>query len=471
MKLGRATLPAFALLASFTALSAGIDLAPCRVEGLREEVLCGSHRVFENRKSGKGRTIDLRIVVLPARESDSSADPVLFLHGGPGGAATHVAPVFAHSGLRDRRDVVLVDQRGTGGSNPLNCEAGSVQVQLETMSTFDYPHLQACRDAQNADLRHYTTSLAVEDLEDVRRAMDLGPVNLLGGSYGTRVALEYIRRYPESVRTAVLRGVAPPSFEIAARFGRDSQNALDRVLDDCAAEARCRKAFPRLRHELGVVLRRLEQTSAHVSVRDPGEGRRTEVQVTRDIFAGLVHYALYLSPTASRLPAGIHSAYEGNLVPLVEQALLFQAMIASQLSDGAFFSAVCTEDIPFLDRSEIAASRGTLLGTKMAANLERACESWPHDPAPAAFKQPVRSDVPVLLISGEADPVTPPEIGEQTARHLSDSLHVVLPETGHSDWAPGCVDDLIERFIERGTTRGLDAGCVGTIRRPAFALD
>jgi pimeloyl-ACP methyl ester carboxylesterase len=256
---------------------------------------------------------------------------------------------------------------------------------------------------------------------------------------------------------------------VAAAFAASSQQALDRVLADCDADEQCREAFPRLRDELEATAKRLGGHGEVAKIRDPFSGREVEMTVTAQIFASLVHYSLYTDAGAARLPARIHAAHEGDLAPLVEHTARFAAMTAPQFSDGALFSAVCSEDVPFYDLEQIAQdARGTLLGDAYPRGLEKACERWPTPPVPADFKEPVESDVPTLLISGAADPVTPPEVAEDAARTLSESLHVVLPEGGHSSLGGECVGNLMTRFIEAGTTRDLDTSCAARVRRPAF---
>lgn len=448
--------------------AAPLALVPCEVPGA-PAARCASLPVPEDRGEPGGRRIELNLVVLPAREPGAAGDPVVFLHGGPGGAATDLAPLLWGSPWRDRHDIVLVDQRGTGRSAPQDCDAGSLAGMLEELTTFDVKNAARCRRRLEADPAMYTTVAAVEDLEAVRAALGGPRFHLIGGSYGTRVALEYLRRHPEAIRTATLQGVAPPSLSIPETFATDSMRALEHVLDDCAAERRCGEAYPRLRERLDGVVRRLEERPD--SARARVDGKTIHVEVTRELFAASLHYALYRAATAARIPYWIDRADRGRYDDLVESTARFVAALAPQLSMGLFLSVTCAEDVPFYDPERVAAaSRHTLLRGTFAVTLAGTCRSWPVPPAPAAFKEPVRSPVPVLLISGEADPVTPPRLAEEAARHLEHSVHLVLPEMGHSDLAPGCVTDLIEQFLRTATLEGLPVGCVSSLHRPPFQL-
>jgi pimeloyl-ACP methyl ester carboxylesterase len=471
-------LPATALLAAALLLPAPaclgdetpgtLRLESCRIPG-GGTAHCAVFPVPEDRRVQGGRTLDLNLVVLPARRRSKQPDPIFFLHGGPGSGAAGLAGLFRSSPWREDRDIVLLDQRGTGQSAPLDCPIQTVEDIVAEMATFRIPGVEECRRRQTADLSRFTTSIAVEDLEALRKALGVPQVNLIGGSYGTRVALEYVRRYPDSVRTATLRGVAPPSFSLPSEFDGDSLQALEHVLADCKEDARCRQAFPDIRRELDQVVRRLEQEPGSARIRIEGETHT--VQVTRDLFVASLHYTLYLAGSASQIPLFIHQAHGEDYDALVGSSVRFSMALMPQLSMGAFLSVACAEDAPFYDAGEVVAgARETLLRGRFSLGLQEACKHWPVDPVPAEFKQPVRSAVPVLLLSGEADPVTPARVAEKAAQHLAGSLHVVLPEMGHSDLTPGCVDDLVGRFLAGGTVEGLDVSCARSLRRPAFEL-
>jgi pimeloyl-ACP methyl ester carboxylesterase len=278
-----------------------------------------------------------------------------------------------------------------------------------------------------------------------------------------------MRRHPESIRAVVLRGVAPPPYSIGEDFDHDSLRALNLVFDDCVADEKCVAAFPRLRAELDETLKRLESEPGTARVRDPfGEGT-VSVPVTRELFAASVHYALYLKQTAARLPAMIHRAHAGDFDDLVGNVVTLSVALAPQMSTGAFLSVACAEDAPFVDADAVAReARNTLLQGMFSVNLARMCEHWDVPAVPAEFKQHVRSEAPVLLISGDADPVTPPRWAEEALRHLPNGKHVVLPETGHGDLAPGCVAGLVARLFETASTADLDVECASRVGRPGF---
>ena len=447
-----------------------IQLSDCAPPGVPGGARCGTLSVFEDRAANAGRKISINVLVLPAKSEGAHPDPLFFLHGGPGGAATAMAPLFAHSPVRETRDIVLVDQRGTGASNPLNCPREPFAQSLKAIASFVID-AEACLKQLDGDPRHYLTWAAMRDLDDVRAALGYETINLLGGSYGTRAALEYMRRFPERTRTAVLRGVAGTSFDLPLGFARSSQAALDDALGDCEADSACSKAYPGVRKQLQQVLRKLDTEPIEVGLEEPGSGKKTTLTVDREMFALAVHYSLYNALTAGRVPSFIDQADEGEARPMIDSVLAFVAAVAPQLSDGMFLSVVCSEDVPFYT-PEAAARRaeGTLIGDVMARRLKASCSQWPKGTLPEDYRDPVRSDVPVLLISGEADPVTPPWEADRVARHLSRSLHIVLDGTGHSQLAPGCVGGLMQSFLDSGELTGLDISCAREIVRPPFAV-
>lgn len=460
-----------------SANSTRLTLVPCRLDGLDEEVRCGTYEVYEDRNARKGRKIALRLAVLPALNPQPAPDPLFFLAGGPGQAATEsaefVAKVFAK--VRRDRDIVLVDQRGTGGSNPLNCELpGNEQDQQGYLSEFlPVNAVQAClqRLESRANLAFYTTPLAMDDLDEVRAALGYENINLYGTSYGTRAALVYMRRYPGRVRSAILKGVLPTNFKMPLYYSRGAQQALNRLFDDCAADKACRAAFPQLRREFQAVLERLERQPATAEIRHPKTGNPVKLTLARDVFVETLRNMLYSPSSASQIPLLIHQAFENDFAPFVTQSIKINRALR-EISLGAFLCVTCSEDVPLIEQKEIVQEvQGNFLGDYRIEQQVQACKNWPRGWLPEGYSRPVRSNVPVLLISGLLDPATPPRWGEEAARYLPNSLHVVIRNGSHSySGLSPCVDNLMAEFISKGSVKGLDTSCVERIERPPYAL-
>jgi pimeloyl-ACP methyl ester carboxylesterase len=464
-------LAALALLLS--AQAPQLTLEPCQVSGLEGAARCGRLLVRENRKARSGRRIPLEIVVVPANGPERRADPVVVISGGPGQSAVRdVARVSEElKAQRAHRDLVFVDQRGTGGSNALRCVPfGEADWRLY-FGTLEPGHVRDCRQrlSKQADLSRYTTDEAVEDLEEVRRALGFDRVNLDAGSYGTRVAFVYMQRYPARVRTAVLKGLNAPSLRIPLPFARAGQDALERLFADCAADAGCAGAFPRLREEFGAVLARLERAPAKLTITNPATGQPLTVEIGRAAFASRVHLLLFSSRLAARLPLLVHQAHEGDWVGFAELAAAFGKAIVDQIDFGMQLSVLCAEDLPFIGEAELdRETRGTFLGPERVRSAKRNCREWPRGRPAPEVRQPVRSDVPTLLVSGAFDPATPPRFAEEAAAGLRRSRHVVF-QGSHID-GQACTSAMAAAFVEAGSPEGLDTSCVSQVRRPPFEL-
>ena len=461
--------------------SKSISLEPCEVngvsEGTKEKVLCGRYEVFEDRVAKAGRKISLKIVVFPATGSDKLGDPFWYLPGGPGSSATEDAPYIAnqYQKLRERRDIVFVDQRGTGESNPLNCELfNSADPQSYFGYYFPLEDVRRCRTKleQNANLKLYTTSIAMDDFDDVRAGLGVDQVNLIGGSYGTRAVQVYLRAHENHVRTVVLHGVSPTNQFMPRDFPQHTERALNGVIDECLADEKCRSAFPELRAEVKKVLDTLMKGPVEVEVkRQQGSSK---VKLSRDLAGEAVRYMLYQPGAASRIPLLIHEAANGNFGPLADAALFYRMNIVGTGSNGMYFSVTCAEDLPMIKPGEGEKnSANTFLGDYRLTQQRAACALWVRGSIPSNYSEPTRSKVPALIMTGEWDPVTPPAYGDTAAKYLPNSLHVIVPHGGHGFGGldgTECLDDLIVKFVTAGTTSGLDTSCVKNIKRRGFVL-
>lgn len=456
---------------------ATLTLAECDVPGVQGKGRCGTYEVFENRATRQGRKISLKVVVLPATGAERAPDPFFYLEGGPGVSAVDSAGYIAQefAALRERRDLVFLDQRGTGGSNPLVCPMYDPADPQSALREFFPPDsVRRCRPAleAKADLTLYTTNSAADDLDDVRAALGYERINLFGASYGTRAALVYLKRHPRSVRSLLLQGVAPTHRFMPLDFPQSAQRALDGVLGECERDAACRAAFPRIRAEAREVFEKLKKAPVEVEIKLPQTGATARVKLSRNLAAEAVRYMLYNSGVAPRVPLIIHRAAAGDFAPLASAALNYRRNLVDADSNGLYLSITCAEDLPFIKPGEGERTDDTFIGHYRLTEQRAACALWPRAPVPPDYSQPTRSDAPVLIFTGQWDPVTPPSQGDEVARHLPQSLHVVVPQGGHGFGGlqgRECLRRLMVEFVERGTTKGLDTACVTGIKRQAFA--
>lgn len=451
----------------------GVTLVPCFVEGVRAPARCGKVRVFEDRAAKKGRTIDLQVVVIPALASPAAEDPVFFLAGGPGQSATQIAgfSLAEADRLHERRDFVFVDQRGTGASGGLYCDALPPDAPLADRydSGFDEQSIDLCLAGLDADLTKYTTSVAVDDLDDVRAALGYGQINLWGTSYGTRVALAYLRAHGARARSVVLDSVAPMSLYLQVSAAKDAQRALDRLLADCAAEPACGAAFPDLGGRLRAFLDRLENEPIRATLTHPVSGAREDVTLDRQHFLGALRGLLYTPDLSALLPLALDRAIKGDLSAFLALATELQDGFDRSMATGMFLSVVCSEDVPFYRREDVVReSAATLFGAKDALEMMDGCARWPRADVPRSFRDPVESDVPVLLLSGDLDPVTPPSWAEDAKKTLRRSASVVFTGTAHTAATSACARRIAARFVDSGSERDLDTACASKIARPPF---
>jgi pimeloyl-ACP methyl ester carboxylesterase len=449
-------------------------LTPCKVEGVTEQVLCGSYSVWENRATRTGRKIDLAIVVLPALGPAVAPDPFVELAGGPGGSVTDGASDWAEwRELRAHRDIVLIDQRGTGRSHRLDCMHPKDPKDIQ--GYFDPPlplaDVKRCRAELDpvADLSQYASSVAADDLDEVRAWLGYDKIDLDGGSYGTRAAQVYTRQHGDHVRTATLIGLVGMDQHTPLYHARDGKRALDMVVAACAKDSECARQYPELASEHEAVLAALDRAPAHAII----EG--TPVTISRGAFAEDMRFALYGAGVASMVPYVIDRAARGDFDPFARMALLFETHLRSGLAYGMFLSVTCTEDVPFITPAEIGpAIAGTYLGDYRLAMQLAACKEWPRGRIAANFSDHLRSTVPMLIVSGAYDPVTPPSWAEAALPSLPRARHLLIPTAHHGDEGLShreCLRGIIAAFIDRGTADGLDTSCIETMQPPPFVTN
>jgi len=451
-----------------------LTLHPCRPRGVSEDVRCGALEVPEDRASPRGRQISLHVAVVPALSGTPKPDPVFVLAGGPGqGAAELIGAVLPMLRKVHRtRDLVFVDQRGTGKSSPLACDdPPDAGLAARFAPGVDVANLKTCLaryQAKGIDVRQYLTPQAMDDLDAVRAALGYDQIDLWGVSYGTRAALVYMRRHPKHVRAAVLDSVAPNTESLVLTASEDADRAFELIFDACAKSASCDAAYPRLRTQFTALLDALAAHPAQVRVADPVTGAPVSFTLGRDAFVNNLHGLLYVPEISALLPLIIHRAAQGDYGPFVAQA----AGTSGEFGDlawGMFLSVVCAEDAPVATPQAIAAHTDhTLMGAAFADDLVRSCAVWPRGALPPGYHHLVRSSAPTLLLSGELDPVTPPARAAEIMPGLTHSLQLTVPGVGHGVTQQGCVPDLVAQFIDTARVSGLDGGCAQTLRRPPF---
>ena len=481
-----------ALVGASAAVAAPGPAQPCRLEGLPQAARCGVVKRPLDPAQPQGVLIDVHYAVVPALARHKADDAVFFFAGGPGQSAIDLAgPLAARYGrLNQRRDLVFIDQRGTGLSAPLKCADDDERAALLPLAeraneARRLPRLRACRLALQAlpygDLRFFTTELASGDVNAVRHALGVPRLNAIGASYGTRAVLDYQRQFPARVRRAVLDGVAPPDMRLADSAAHDNQAALDALLAACAAEPACAGRHPQLRAQWAALLASLPRT---VQLPHPVSGRIETFRLQRDTLLSLVRAPLYAPQLASALPVAIDEAHAGRWAPLAALAQALGGSNAGGLFSGMHFSVVCAEDLgpgaPPLAAADAGAAKTAAktaaqtpandFGNSFARLYREVCADWPRGAVSPAFYTLPPATAPVWLLSGGLDPVTPPRHAARVAHALGPlARHTVVDKAGHGVTALGCVRDAVMRFITTADAveaLALDAGCAAKVPRP-----
>ncbi len=452
--------------------AARVTLGPC--EPSFGDARCGVLRVPEDPSAPGGRTLEIGFAVLPSTAREPELDPVFLLAGGPGQGAASLAPMIGHKfkAILAHRDMVFVDLRGTGRSNPLICAIEDPRDLSELLGAeFHVEKLDGCLADYEVDTAAFTTPRAMDDVDAIREALGYEQINLFGISYGTRAALVYMRRHGDRVRSAVLDGVAPLDVALSMEMPRNSEAALGAVLDDCRAQPSCDAAFPDLERKLDEVLRDLDAGRVLREVTHPRTGELLRIDVAPAGFLGALRLALYSGESAALLPLVIDRAHGGDFNP-VAALLLRAAGMSETMSAGLYFSVSCAEDLYGNSEAERAKAEAGLrfFDSEYLERLGEACARWPHASMPAEYWAPVVSDVPTLLLSGRYDPATPPAMGERVAARLSHGRHVIAEGASHGVWHQGCALELAAELFATADPDKLDPSCLEAVGRPPLFL-
>lgn len=466
----------FALIAPTALANRFPDLTPCELSAAAGQVTvsarCGHLQVPENPDDLAGRSLSLPFAVIPARGRPVLPDPVVFLAGGPGQSALETAP-FLRAALHDlnrNRDLLFLDQRGTGGANPLHCRAAEEEDPWRiTEPAAMLALLDRCRADWDADLRFYTTSDGARDLEALRRHLGYDQLNLIGGSYGTRMAQVYLRNHPERVRSVILDGVAPTRLALGAEHGQALDQSLMALFDRCQADAACAQAFPDVHGAFSTLKERYSdwQEGPEVTLLLPRSGESISVPFTRSVLAGALRFLAYSPSTQMLLPLLVHeAAHSGDPSRLASQAIMVTESLQDSIAVGLNFAVGCAEDWPVWP--PVGAAADTLLGHSLDELYALVCEQWPAGARPDDFHTPFDSDVPILLLSGEFDPVTPPSYGDEAAAQFSNSRHLIAPGRGHIVLPLPCISRISTQFVDTLDLDALDTDCLEALGPEPF---
>ena len=459
------TIVAVVLVLSQSATSSDSPLGLCQNDTFGPDALCGTMAVLEDPSDPDGRMIDLNIVVLPATGAETR-EPLFLLAGGPGQGATELVELALgpFTPVRETRDMVLVDQRGTGKSNKIDCPVDASETPQDVFGNLFAPdHVRKCLTEirQHADPTLYTTNHVVDDLDAVREKLGYDKALLWGGSGGTRTALVWMRRHPESITGALLDGLVPTDFRAPSTMARGCQDTLEKVFAECREQASCHAAFPELEAEFKQLMELFDDGPVGTFIVNP-QGEQVPVEMYRGDFVYAVRGIIYRSRSLAKLPSLIHqAATSGDIQPFAQMFWQRQVGLRPYVAMGVHFGVYCSEDLPFITDDEVAEfTDDTFVGRYLYDQYSGACKAWEATAVDKTFLDPVQSDVPVLVISGYYDPSTPASMGDAVAAHLPNSRHIVARNESHGAEF-GCARSAAVQFLTTGALKDLGPVCEG----------
>lgn len=424
-----------------------------------------------------GKQLSLFVAKFAALQPDPELDAFTVIQGGPGASSIdlfiQLSPVLQK--IRKDRDVLVIDQRGTGRSHSLSCPEADQDEFAASLDPEQIKQLtQQCLDQLDGHGGMYTTSIAVQDLEALRESAGYPQLTLYGVSYGTRVAQHYLRRFPDKVRAVVLDGVVDLRANLAgAEIALRSQQALDRMLQGCAESLPCTEQFGDLAAKFENLRARLKDVPVEVEFRHPLTGQTLLRPFGEAHLLGVLRLMLYNVDQTAMLPIFIATAHAGDYTAIMGYSEMLNESFAKSFATGMNNSVICAEDAPFVTEQDLLGIEQTYFGSVMADSIQGICSIWPRGPMDDDFRQRFSSDRPVLLLSGETDPITPPANGETTSAMLENSKHVVVPAHGHGVIGVGCVPHLVAEFVATASFagEGFNTACVERERATPFFTD
>ena len=454
------TAAAVAVVIAAPAAEAQMRSSVCHVADFETPVRCVEVDVPLDYAAPAGPGITLTAAIVPATTARPAADPLFVFAGGPGQAATGYGAWLetAFGPVRRTRDVVLLDFRGTGRSGALDCAAPDFLAP--DYATAAPRAVRECAREHGAGVVFYTHREVVEDIERVRTALGLDEINLWGGSFGTRIAQHYVRKYGAHVRSVVLDGATPVSASIFASAPHSAEEALQRLFLDCAADTACAHAFPTLPADFAALLARAETDTLTAELRRPDTGRLTRVALDRDGVVNLVRGALYMELTRSLLPLAITEAARGRLEPLVALGATTGEWSTQTMALGFTLEIVCSEDVARSAQDDPANLSAGFVRDAYYRGFVVFCAEWPSVAVPAEMFEPIAASIPALVISGEADPVTPPALGDTVLAQFTPRVHAIVPGGYHTNSSNPCVAGIMADFLADPLRGGRDHDCL-----------
>jgi len=446
------------------ASGATLEMVPCFIAGLKERVSCGSIDLPLDYGTPEGVKIPIHVTVVPAISSTPEQDPFVIFAGGPGQAAGDYGGFVnqAFNEIQKKRDIILIDQRGTGKSYGMRCSSG----ELEDALIDPKEAAELCRADYDIDVRHFTLENVIRDTNEIRQRLGYNHLNLWGGSYGTKSVSLYLKRYPEQVRSIIVDGVLPPDQSLFLSAPASAERALGKLVADCKAQPSCAAAFPDFKKQVNDLVEQAASGDMAFKGIDPISGKYLELDLDFEIIVESIRSVMYGAEGTTVLPYVVNEAHGGNLTPLLA-SLMNGTAAADSMYMGATLSLLCGEDVANVTAGDAAsAGEGSFARDSYYRIWSSSCEGWDYmRPSTSDFFSPATGDVPALILSGDLDPVTPPPLGERWLKGFPNGRHIIVAGTGHNTSHVGCMPELLGEFIENLDANALDISCLNYLKR------
>jgi len=450
--------------ASIAKAQAELEMAPCFIAGLKERISCGTVELPLDYANPDGTRVPVHVALVPAVAATPEADPLLIFAGGPGQAAGDYGGFvnLAFYEIQKKRDIILIDQRGTGRSYGMKCEYGDLEDALLDRKLL----AEMCRANYGIDVRHFTLENVIRDTDEIRQMLGYDTLNLWGGSYGTKSVSLYLKRYPEHVRSIIVDGVLPPDQSLFLSAPSSAERALTKLVADCNAQASCAAAFPDFKNQVDDLVERAVQGDMAFKGIDPVSGKFLDIELDFEIVVESIRSVMYGADGTTLLPYVVNEAHSGNLAPMLA-SLLGSSAIADSMYMGATFSLLCGEDVASINADAAAmAGEGSFARDSYFRIWQQSCEGWDYmRPTTTDFFSPAAGDVPALILSGDLDPVTPPPLGEHWLKGFPNGRHIIVEGTGHNTSHVGCMPQLLAEFVDTLDAKALDSSCLDYLER------
>ncbi|NRA70968.1 MAG: alpha/beta hydrolase [Gammaproteobacteria bacterium] len=452
--------------------SESLSLSSCFLEGLSQSVQCGTLTVPENWSNPGTAKVQLNVTVIPAIASTPKKDPLFLLMGGPGQAAVELAPMLSRvfAKARQDRELVLIDQRGTGKSSPLLCEDEQANIYYDVFSDFSAEDVKTCLAGYQVDLSQYNTNSAVLDFEAVRKALGYEQINLYGISYGSRAALVYMRDKPEALRSVILDGVVPTQV-VVGPMGTEAERAFDILVAQCSEREKCAAQYPNLLTDYQKIKTQLTANTLTTQVAHPVTDKPMTLRVDVKKFIELLRSQMYGIGSRELIPYIISEFSKENYKPFI--GIMSQGENSKgKMYTGLTMNILCNEDIPRVTPEQLAAEAANRFsGNHSFEAFTSVCQLWPKFTAPANFGEPVISDIPTMVLSGNLDPVTPPAWGELAVKGLKNSKHYIAQDAGHGLVTQTCAAEMVSDFVKQLSFDDVDESCLKDVPQRGFLLN